>query len=405
MRAPAWAGVGVRHALADERAGGQREGSRESVGVGHVPHISTVPNRYAMPPGPSGRIPVERQVYPAVTHRYFQKHGRPSVRLWRFRGRAPVRPPACLRHAVPVPDPISPKGCRCPVLRPHTEKAGPGGQRCRRGGAVAHRLRQQGERGHPPAPPAPNRASTPPARKIKVGCELHAVGHDGDLRGHRARRHKLAVEEINGKGRRARQAGRDRRRGRRIRSAVFAQKAEKLIRTTVAAVFGGWTSSSRKAMLPVFESNDSAVLPVAVRGPGIQEHLLHRRHHQPADRARPGLPEVGEGRQVAVPGRQRHAFRRPPTRSSRPTPRPTASRSSARTTSRWARPTSRRSPPQGPKRQDAGRIFNTLNGDSMWLLQGVHQRRSDAGRCISVSIAGGGSPAIDGTTSKGQLTA
>src|SRR5690606_19478137 len=35
---------------------------------------------------------------------------------------------------------------------------------------------------------------------------------------------------------------------------VFAEKAEKLISSDcVAAVFGGWTSSSRKAMLPVFE--------------------------------------------------------------------------------------------------------------------------------------------------------
>ena len=39
---------------------------------------------------------------------------------------------------------------------------------------------------------------------------------------------------------------------------VFAEKAEKLISSDcVAAVFGGWTSSSRKAMLPVFEDNDA----------------------------------------------------------------------------------------------------------------------------------------------------
>ena len=39
---------------------------------------------------------------------------------------------------------------------------------------------------------------------------------------------------------------------------VFAEKAQKLIRSDcVAAVFGGWTSSSRKAMLPVFEGNDA----------------------------------------------------------------------------------------------------------------------------------------------------
>ena len=35
---------------------------------------------------------------------------------------------------------------------------------------------------------------------------------------------------------------------------TFAEKAEKLLdRDKVAAVFGGWTSASRKAMLPVFE--------------------------------------------------------------------------------------------------------------------------------------------------------
>ncbi|MDX2356079.1 urea ABC transporter substrate-binding protein [Dietzia sp. PP-33] len=39
---------------------------------------------------------------------------------------------------------------------------------------------------------------------------------------------------------------------------VFAEKAEKLIGSDcVATVFGGYTSASRKAMLPVFESNDA----------------------------------------------------------------------------------------------------------------------------------------------------
>ncbi len=50
--------------------------------------------------------------------------------------------------------------------------------------------------------------------------------------------------------------------------AVFAEKATKLIQSDcVAAVFGGWTSSSRKAMLPVFESNDSLLYyPVQYEG-------------------------------------------------------------------------------------------------------------------------------------------
>ncbi|MCX8528863.1 MAG: urea ABC transporter substrate-binding protein [Rhodoluna sp.] len=50
--------------------------------------------------------------------------------------------------------------------------------------------------------------------------------------------------------------------------ATFAQKAQKLIQQDcVAAVFGGWTSSSRKAMLPVFESNNSLLFyPVQYEG-------------------------------------------------------------------------------------------------------------------------------------------
>ena len=49
---------------------------------------------------------------------------------------------------------------------------------------------------------------------------------------------------------------------------VFAEKAEKLISSDcVAAVFGGWTSSSRKAMLPVFEANDALLFyPVQYEG-------------------------------------------------------------------------------------------------------------------------------------------
>jgi len=49
---------------------------------------------------------------------------------------------------------------------------------------------------------------------------------------------------------------------------VFAEKAEKLISSDcVAVVFGGWTSSSRKAMLPVFEGNNSLLYyPVQYEG-------------------------------------------------------------------------------------------------------------------------------------------
>src|SRR5690242_1265056 len=49
---------------------------------------------------------------------------------------------------------------------------------------------------------------------------------------------------------------------------TFAEKAQKLIRKDkVATVFGGWTSASRKAMLPVFERNKALLwYPVQYEG-------------------------------------------------------------------------------------------------------------------------------------------
>ncbi|MET0578463.1 MAG: urea ABC transporter substrate-binding protein [Ilumatobacteraceae bacterium] len=49
---------------------------------------------------------------------------------------------------------------------------------------------------------------------------------------------------------------------------TFTEKAEKLLTTDeVAAVFGGWTSASRKAMLPVFEGNNGLLYyPVQYEG-------------------------------------------------------------------------------------------------------------------------------------------
>jgi ABC-type branched-subunit amino acid transport system substrate-binding protein len=52
--------------------------------------------------------------------------------------------------------------------------------------------------------------------------------------------------------------------------ATFAEKAQKLISTDdVAAVFDGWTSASRKAMLPVFERN-KALLYYPVQFAGLE---------------------------------------------------------------------------------------------------------------------------------------
>ncbi|MGK2879884.1 MAG: urea ABC transporter substrate-binding protein [Mycobacterium sp.] len=79
---------------------------------------------------------------------------------------------------------------------------------------------------------------------------------------------ELAVEEINADGgvldKQIELIGEDGA----SEPTIFAEKAEKLISDDcVAAVFGGWTSSSRKAMLPVFESNNSLLYyPVQYEG-------------------------------------------------------------------------------------------------------------------------------------------
>src|SRR5687767_5498182 len=106
------------------------------------------------------------------------------------------------------------------------------------------------------------------ATEIKVGI-LHSLSgtmaisevtvRDAEL---------LAIEEINAAGGVL---------GKRIEPVVedgasdwptFAEKAQKLIsQNKVATVFGGWTSASRKAMLPVFERNKALLwYPVQYEG-------------------------------------------------------------------------------------------------------------------------------------------
>lgn len=59
--------------------------------------------------------------------------------------------------------------------------------------------------------------------------------------------------------------------------AVFAEKAQKLITSDcVAAIFGGWTSSSRKAMLPVVEDNNALLYyPVQYEGLEASENIFY----------------------------------------------------------------------------------------------------------------------------------
>lgn len=58
---------------------------------------------------------------------------------------------------------------------------------------------------------------------------------------------------------------------------VFAEKAQKLISSDcVAAVFGGWTSASRKAMLPVFEGNNALLFyPVQYEGLEASKNIFY----------------------------------------------------------------------------------------------------------------------------------
>jgi urea transport system substrate-binding protein len=59
--------------------------------------------------------------------------------------------------------------------------------------------------------------------------------------------------------------------------ATFAERAQKLIREDgVAVTFGGWTSASRKAMLPVFEGNESLLFyPVQYEGLEASPYIFY----------------------------------------------------------------------------------------------------------------------------------
>jgi urea transport system substrate-binding protein len=88
---------------------------------------------------------------------------------------------------------------------------------------------------------------------------------------------KLAVDEINAAGgvldKQIQLVGEDGA----SEPTVFAEKAQKLINSDcVAAVFGGWTSSSRKAMLPVFEDNNSLLYyPVQYEGLESSKNIFY----------------------------------------------------------------------------------------------------------------------------------
>src|SRR3546814_6041691 len=73
--------------------------------------------------------------------------------------------------------------------------------------------------------------------------------------------------------------------------ATFAQKATKLIDSDgVVTVFGGWTSSSRKAMLPVFEKTKNMLwYPVQFEGNECSPNIMYSGAQQ-IGRAHVGTP-------------------------------------------------------------------------------------------------------------------
>jgi urea transport system substrate-binding protein len=119
-------------------------------------------------------------------------------------------------------------------------------------------------------PAAPTSGATPSGDTIAVGV-LHSLSGTMAISEVSVRDSELmAIAEINAKGGVL---------GKKLRPVVedgasdwptFAEKAQKLIsQDKVAATFGGWTSASRKAMLPVFEKN-KALLYYPVQYEGLE---------------------------------------------------------------------------------------------------------------------------------------
>ena len=171
-----------------------------------------------------------------------------------------------------------------------------------------------------------------------------AERHDVDQRGRGARRRAARDQGDQRRRRRARQADRAGRRGRRVRLADLRREGGEAAHRRQGGRRVRWLDVGQPQgdAAGVRGPQRAAVLPGAVRGPGgVAEHLLHRRHHQPADHPGARLPQ-GAGDDQGLPRRLR--LRLPPhgqqdhqglRRGER------VWRSSARTTCRSATPTSR----------------------------------------------------------------
>ncbi len=85
---------------------------------------------------------------------------------------------------------------------------------------------------------------------------------------------------------------------------TFAEKSKKLlVNDHVAAVFGCWTSASRKAVLPIFEKENGCYYPTFYEGLEQSKNVIYTgQEASTADHLRPGLGREGEEGQDLLPG-------------------------------------------------------------------------------------------------------
>ncbi len=135
---------------------------------------------------------------------------------------------------------------------------------------------------------------------------------------------------------------------------TFAEKAQKLIsQDRVATVFGGWTSASRKAMLPVFERNKALLwYPVQYEGLESSPYIFYT-GATTNQQIVPGLDYLREqGKKKVFLVGSDYVFPRTANKIIKAYAPRTASRSSARSTPRSA---TRSTPPWSTSSSRPGR--------------------------------------------------
>ncbi len=227
----------------------------------------------------------------------------------------------------------------------------------RRGCGTSLVLRAAAARRAIPTQQSPSHAWTPPAPTIKVGS-LNSLSGTMAISEVTVRDAiKLAVERDQCRGRRDGQADPDRRRGRRLRAHRLRREGREADQGATASPrcsAGGRRRAARRCCRSSRATTRCCTTPCSTRA-------WSRRRTS----STPAPPPTSRSCPASTTSRRRASnrctwwaattcSRRPPTASSRPTRRPTASRSRARTTPRWARrtspPSSTRSAPPTPTR-------------------------------------------------------